>query len=91
MCIRDRNATYHCNLAVALDEADRDEEALIEYEKTLQLDPNDLTALLSLGYMYNENFEMEKAQEVWQRVLNVAPDSAEAQEVRDNLRHQEEL
>lgn len=85
------NPTYHCNLAVALDEADMDDEALVEYEKTLELDPDDLTALLSLGYMYNENSEPEKAQRVWSRILVLSPDSAEAQEVRDNLRHQEQL
>jgi len=79
------NASYHCNLAVALDENDQDGEALAEYENTLRLDPNDLTALLSLGYMYNENEEIDKAKEVWNRVIEVAPDSAEAQEARTNL------
>lgn len=85
------NPTYHCNLAVAYDEAGRDEDALAEYEKTLELDPDDLTALLSLGYLYNENGDSERAQVVWSRILVISPNSAEAQEVRDNLRHQQEL
>lgn len=85
------NAGYHCNLAVAYDECDRDEEALAEYEKTLEIKPNDLTALLYLGYMYSEADEFDKAQEVWGKILRAAPDSAEAQEVQQNLRHQGEL
>ncbi len=85
------NASYHCNLAVALDENEEDDEALSEYETTLRLDPKDLTALLSLGYMYNEGGVAETAQKYWNRVLEIAPDSPEAQEVRDNLRHQENL
>jgi len=85
------NPSYHCNLAVALDEDDQDEEALNEYETTLSLDPKDLTALLSLGYMYNEGEEQAKATEVWNKLLEIAPDSAEAQEVRENLRQQGNL
>jgi hypothetical protein len=91
IAIDPNKAAYHCNLAVAYDGADRDAEALAEYQKTLQLAPNDLTALLYLGYMYSENEEMDKAQEVWGRILQIAPDSAEAQEVQQNLRHQGEL
>ena len=85
------NASYHCNLAVAYDENDQDDSAFAQYFKTLELDPKDLTALLSLGYMYNEHDEQSKAQEAWSKILAIAPDSAEAQEVRENLRHQEQL
>jgi Flp pilus assembly protein TadD len=79
------NASYHCNLAVAYDEHEQDTEALAEYENTLRLDANDLTALLSLGYMYNENEEVDKAKESWNRVIQIAPDTAEAQEAQTNL------
>ncbi|MHB9037861.1 MAG: double zinc ribbon domain-containing protein [Armatimonadota bacterium] len=85
------NTSYHCNLAVAYDENDEDDLAFAEYFKTLELDPKDLTALLSLGYMYNEHDERDKAEEVWNKVIAIAPDSAEAQEVQENLRHQDQL
>ena len=85
------NASYHCNLAVALDEDDQDEEALREYELTLDLQPNDTTALLSLGYMYNENEEYAKAEEVWRRLVSVAPNTAESKEALDNLKHLSEI
>lgn len=91
-CVADpNNPAYHCNLAVAYDECDRDAEALAEYQKALQLDPNDLTALLSLGYMYSEAEDYAKSQEVWGRILSIAPDSAEAQEVQQNLGAQSQL
>lgn len=85
------NASYHSNLAVALDENGSDEEALEEYECALQLDPNDTTTLLSLGYMYNENGEHDKAVEAWTKVIKIAPNTAEAIEARDNLDHQGEI
>ena len=91
VAIDPNNAAYHCNLAVAYDECDRDGEALAEYQRTLLLAPNDLTALLYLGYMYSENEQMDKAQDVWGQILRIAPESAEAQEVRQNLQHQGEL
>lgn len=85
------NASYHCNLAIAYDEDQQDDEAKAEYEEALRLDPNDLQTLLCLGYMYNENDDTEMANEVWGKILQLAPDSAEAQEVKDNLSHQQEL
>ncbi|MCL5105082.1 MAG: zinc ribbon domain-containing protein [Armatimonadetes bacterium] len=81
------NASYHCNLAVAYDENEQDEMAFDEYSKTLDIDPKDLTALLSLGYMYSENEEPDKAQAAWDKVVEFAPESAEAEEARDNLRN----
>ncbi|OFX15848.1 MAG: hypothetical protein A2Z18_09850 [Armatimonadetes bacterium RBG_16_58_9] len=85
------NASYRCNLAVAYDEADRDEDALEEYTEALKLDPNDVTALLSLGYLYSEKEDIENAKATWSRILVIAPDSAEAQEARENIRNQEML
>jgi tetratricopeptide (TPR) repeat protein len=85
------NGSYHCNLGLALDELDRDSEAVTEYQRALELNPNDLAALLYMGYMHSENDEPDKAQQVWQRILAIAPDSAEAQEVKQNLSHQAEL
>jgi len=85
------NASYHCNLAIAYDDAEQDDLALIEYETTLGLDPNDTTALLSLGYMYNENEEYDKAQAMFARVLNADPNSPEADEARASMRSQGNL
>ncbi len=85
------NASFHCNLAIAYDDAEQDELALIEYETTLGLDPNDTTALLSLGYMYNENEEYDKAQAMFARVLDADPNSPEADEARVSLRSQGNL
>ena len=35
--------------------------------------------------MYNENEETDKAKESWNRVIQIAPDTAEAQEAQTNL------
>lgn len=85
------NAAYHCNLAVAYDEMDMDELAVAEYEAALKLNPTDTTALLYVGYMYSENDEMEKAEQMWRKVIEVAPGSAEAQEARECLEHRKDL
>lgn len=85
------NGSYRCNLAVAYDENDQNDLAFLEYYKALEIDPNDVTALLSLGYMYNERDEMDKAEQVWGKIIEIAPHSPEANEVRQNLSHQDEL
>lgn len=85
------NASYRCNLAVAYDEAGRDDDALKEYKQAIKLDPEDLTALLSLGYLYSEKEDFENARATWSKILVIAPDSAEAQEARDNIKNQEML
>ncbi len=85
------NSSYHCNLAIAYDENEQDDKAFGEYDRTLQLNPNDLTALLSLGYMYNENDEVDKAQAAWRKVIQIDPNCAEANEAEENLRNQDKL
>jgi tetratricopeptide (TPR) repeat protein len=85
------DASYHCNLAAAYDEAGQSEDARREYERTLELNPEDITALLYLGYLLNENDEQERAAELWRRVTEVAPGTPEAEEAQQGLRAQDNL
>jgi tetratricopeptide (TPR) repeat protein len=85
------NASYHCNLAVAYEEAEMEEDALREYERTLELNPSDPTALLYLGYLVNERDDPDRAAEMWRRLKAVAPGTPEAEEAEQNLRAQESL
>jgi Flp pilus assembly protein TadD len=85
------NGSYHCNLAVAYDEADQDDDARREYERALELNPNDTTALLYLGYLLNEKDEHERAAELWRRLAQLAPGTPDAEEAEQNLRAQEAL
>jgi len=80
-----RNATFHCNLAVACGEKGLDYEAFTGYQQTLALDPSNVTALVNLGYLYSEKERYEEARDCWERAIRVAPDSPEAAEARASL------
>ncbi len=85
------DAFYHCNLAMAYDNAEQFEDAQREYERALELDPNNTAALLGLGYLLNEQGEKQRAAQFWQRLIAIAPGSPEAEEAQQNLRAQEAL
>jgi TPR repeat/Double zinc ribbon len=85
------NASYHTNLAVALDEKELDFEAFTEYQRAIELDPRQATALLNLGYLYSEDERYEEARQVWEQVIRIDPSSAEADEARQNLQNLDEL
>lgn len=85
------NASFHTNLAVALDEKELDFEAFTEYQRAIELDPRQATALLNLGYLYSEDERYEEARQVWEQVIRIDPGSAEADEARQNLQNLDEL
>jgi Flp pilus assembly protein TadD len=85
------NASYHCNLAVAYDEVDQDDDARREYERALELNSTEPTALLYLGYLLNEHDAAEQAAALWSRLMESAPGTPEAEEAAQNLRAQQEL
>lgn len=85
IAIEPNNASYHCNLAVAYDEIDQDDDAATEYERTLELNPNEIPALLYYGYMLNESGYQTRAAEMWRKLIEVAPGTAEAEEAEQNL------
>jgi tetratricopeptide (TPR) repeat protein len=76
---------------VALDEREMDAEAFAAYQRALELNPRQVTALLNIGYLYSEQEQFEEARQVWEQVIRVDPASEEAQEARDNLRNLDEL
>lgn len=85
------NATFHCNLAVALWEKGLDEEAFAEYQQTLALDPANARALVEMGSLYAQQERYEEARDSWEHAIRVAPDSSEAAEARQNLESLENL
>lgn len=85
------NASYHCNLAAALEGIEEIEEALREYEHVLHLNPGDSTALLAIGYIYSERENYVEAEAVWKSLVDNAPNSAEAREAAENLKHLKEM
>lgn len=85
------NSYYHCNLAAAYDQAGQAEDAVREYQRTLELNPKDITALLYLGYLLNEQDDNEEAASLWRQVIKYAPGTPEAEEAQQNLNAQESL
>lgn len=85
------NALYRCNLAATYDELGQQDEALVEYRQALELDPTDVISMLGLGYIYSDREDKEGARRMWQRVIEFAPDSAEAEEARTNLENLDKL
>ncbi|MBF0507278.1 MAG: tetratricopeptide repeat protein [Nitrospirae bacterium] len=52
--------------------------AFVELQKTLQLNPGNKDALVSLGYVYLQFEEFEKAKELFLRVISLDPRFSEA-------------
>ena len=53
----------------------------------MKINPRELPAYLNMGYLYNERERTSEAREMWEKVVQLAPDSDEANEARDNLRN----
>ncbi len=84
-------ALYHSNLATVYYDLNRDEDALDSYRTALELDPNDVVSMLGLGYIYAEREDKAGAERMWRRVIDAAPNSAEAEEARTNIKGLESL
>jgi tetratricopeptide (TPR) repeat protein len=49
------------------------EEALVEYERVMQLDPNHIDVHFSLGGIYLNRGNKDRAVECWKKYLELAP------------------
>jgi tetratricopeptide (TPR) repeat protein len=84
-------ATMHYNLAVILTNQHNYPAAIREYEKVIELDPNDADAHYNLAIVYDTDMkDNDKALEQYREYIRIAPDSKEAQEVREWI-HGKEL
>jgi Flp pilus assembly protein TadD len=80
---------YLTNLAAALGELGREDDAWQALQSALSLDPDDPATLLSAGIFAIERERTEEAVAHWKRILEVAPDSDEAEEAKANLKEWE--
>jgi len=76
---------YHGNAAVAYQEAGDLERAQFEYEKALELDPEDYSALLNLGYLHLARGNLEQAAGCWRQVMDKDSDGPDGEEARRAL------
>lgn len=78
LSIRD-NAITRGNLANSLKAQGKLDEALVEYRKSLQLDPRNAVAWYNLGNTYRDHFKQPvQAMEAYRKAINIQPLFAEA-------------
>ena len=88
--LRSDTATMHYNLAVILTEQQNFPAAIVEYQKVLEIRPNDPDAHYNLAVIYDDFLKNnEKAIEHYREYVKVAPDAPEAQKVREWLKDKE--
>ncbi|MBI1883688.1 MAG: tetratricopeptide repeat protein [Chlamydiae bacterium] len=66
----------HYNLGVLWIEEGKDPEAVGEFEKAVQLKPQDASSYLNLGYLYSRNDMLEKAVDAYQKTIQYDPQAA---------------
>ena len=83
---------YHVNLGVAYGELEgKDDDALACYRKAAELDRQDPSPHLLIGYILNESGDPDAARREWEEVTKLAPGTAEAKEAQDAIASLERL
>lgn len=81
---REKALKRHYNLAIIYENAGRYREAALEYEKTLELAPNDADIHYNLAIVYDDHIQdNEKAAFHYRRYLELAPNAADASTVTE--------
>ena len=76
----------HYNMGVLFTENEKFEQAANEFERALEIDPNDEKSHYNLGYLYAEQFDKpEDASKHFKRFLELAPSSKQAEAVKSYL------
>lgn len=86
-----RNAGYWTNLGVAYGQSGDDLQAFNAYRRAVELNPREVSAFLFMGQLYVERERYNEAREAWEKVIQIAPDSEEAEEARENLQSLDEV
>lgn len=73
-----KEVTYHFNLGVSYQKQGNIHKAIKEYERVLELDPNNAEAHNNLGIIYKEKGDLDKALEHYQLVVSLNPGMEEA-------------
>ncbi len=68
-----KEADFHYKMGSASLSEGNLQSAFVEFQKTLQLNPDNKDALLSLGYIHLQFEEFEKAKEVFLRAIAHRP------------------
>jgi len=68
-----QNAVYYCNRAIAYNKLNKQEEAIADYKKCIEIDPKYVKAYDRLGYTYLNLNNLHEAIEIFQKGLEVDP------------------
>lgn len=86
LAIDSKNVNVRTDLATALRQTGRLDEAIAELESALVVRPNHDTALFNLGWMLvNDKNDYERGAKLWERLLAAHPDYKQAEAVREAL------
>ena len=78
LALNDKVPVLHYNIARALRVLDRTDDAIAHFRRAIDLKPDDLEALCTLGNIFQEQGELEKAVECYHAALAARPDCVEA-------------
>lgn len=73
-----KEADFHYKMGVASLSEGNLQAAFVEFQKTLQLDPGNKDAIVSLGYVYLQFEEFGKAKELFLKAISLDPEFSEA-------------
>jgi protein O-mannosyl-transferase len=71
------NNIAHNNLGIALFEKGRVDEAVVQYQKALEIEPDYADADYNLGNAFFQQGRLDEAIAQWQKVLKIQPDDAQ--------------
>jgi Tfp pilus assembly protein PilF len=84
--INPNDANVSTDLGITYYYRNQPDRALEQFERSLQIDPNHSKTLLNIGVVRAwGKQDLEGAAKAWQRVIEVAPNSQEAQRARQGL------
>src|SRR5271165_7066186 len=69
----------HCNLGLALFQKGQLDDALAQYEKAVEIDPNNAAAHINLGNAFFQKQQLDEAVAQFQKAVEINPNDAEAQ------------
>lgn len=84
--INSKELDVRTNLAIAYKYGGKPEQAFIELEKNLAIDPNDDPTLYNLGFLYlYDKQDKVKAIEIWRKWLSLYPNAPAASDVTKQI------
>jgi len=79
------NALAHYNLGVSLMGQDRPDDAILEYNRTIKIDPKYSNAYYALGMIYQAKGDQQDAVTAYEKYLQLDPNGAYVQPTKDSL------